>query len=164
MCLPTLVLLTVLILLLMADFWLSWHREEGKESQRLFLSFLRNRPLRSSACFAGLPSKGLNAPLFFFLLTSLQSPSFSFCAHTQWAICRKLNSFNRKKNQGRSLMNTPFYQKGQLVRSSSFTSHSCPLSCTSLGLLQLNRMKKIISVKENSSYFSSFTPQAIVLA
>lgn len=54
------------------------HKEEGKEPQGSFLSFLRNRPLHSSACFAGLPSKGLKCTSFLFPAHQLAKPFLFF--------------------------------------------------------------------------------------
>lgn len=150
LCLLTAVFLNMFILLLMAILCVG-HMEEGKESQRLFLSFLRKRPLCSSACFAGLRSKSLNASFFFFfsLLTTLQSLSLSFCPHTQWAICRKLNSFHRKKIKPIIWWTLLSTKKDNLVI-------VCPLP--SLLLTQLYPLKFFTAEENEKNYLSQKHP------
>lgn len=93
LCLHTLVCLDVFILAAHRKFLYFLDTGKRERSPRGY-SFLRNRPFQSSACSAGLPSKGFKMNLFF-LLTSLQSTSLSFLS--PYAVNYLLNSFNRKK-------------------------------------------------------------------
>lgn len=140
--------LNVFVLPLMANFHLPWAQGRGAGIPEVIPFLPQKQTTSFKGYFAALPSKVLNAPLFFSCSPACKVLPSLFCPHTQGATCKKLNSSNRKKkNQSCDLMNTGFFQKGQLVHSSSFTSHSCPLSHTSSSLLQLNRTRKIASFK-----------------
>lgn len=128
--------------------------EERARNPRSLLSSSEIDHCTQVPAFLVCQVKGFNAPLFFFLLTSLQSCSLFLSPYIS-SYLQKAEQLQqkKKKTQGRNLMSAPFYQKGQLVHSLSFTSHFCPLSRTSSSLLQLNRMRKIVSVKKAFFFF-----------
>lgn len=96
MCLCLLLPLIYLFLLLMANFHLPWAQERGEGIPDI-IPFLPQKEATSfKGCFAALPSKVFNAPLFFSSPACKVLPSL-FCPHTLGATCKKLNSSNRKK-------------------------------------------------------------------
>lgn len=124
--------LNIFLLLLVANFHLLWAQGRGEGIPEVIPFLPQKQETSFKGCFASLPSKALNAPLFFSCSPACKKsfPLFFFFV----PICQELLAKNwtaptgKKKNQGCDLMYTGFFQKGQFVHSSSFTSHSCPLS------------------------------------
>lgn len=105
-CLPSMCLCLLLpsmyfFLPLMANFHLPWAQGRGEGIPEVIPFLPQKQATSFKGCFAALPSKVLNAPLFFSCSPACKVLPSLFCPHTQGVTCKKLNSSSRKKKKSK---------------------------------------------------------------
>lgn len=98
-CLRLLLSFNMFILLLMANFHLVWAQGRGEGIPEVVPFLPQKEATPFKGCFAALPSKVLNAPLFFCCSPACKVLPSLFCPHTPGVTCKKLTAPTEGENE-----------------------------------------------------------------